>query len=217
MENALLKKMYFKSGFKIFIGNAPVNLDQVLGDISSIELIRDQTVPYQGLLLFVKNSPELSEALSEHGPDIKDQVVWIAYPKKTSGIETDLKMEKWTKLEAYNLTPCGSASVDDTWTALRIKPIDQLKKSGVGNEQIKSNEFAAFIDVDRKKVTAPADLATLFLQYPQAAEFFKSLAYSHQKEYVLWILTAKQEQTRTTRLLKTIEMLQVGKKNPTAK
>jgi hypothetical protein len=217
MENSLLKKMYFKPGFKILIGNAPAHLDQVLGDISSIELIKNQAVAYQGLLLFVKNSQELSEALRQYGPEIKDQVVWIVYPKKTSGIDTDLKMEKWTELEAYKLTPCGSAAIDDTWTALRIKPLDQLKKSGVGNEQIKSNEFAAFIDVDRKKVTAPADLATLFLQYPQAAEFFRSLAYSHQKEYVLWILTAKQEQTRTTRLLKTIEMLQVGKKNPTAK
>lgn len=217
MENGLLKKMYFKPGFKILVGNAPVHLNQILGDVSSIELIKDQAGPYQGLLLFVKNSQELSDALSQHGPEIKDQVVWVAYPKKTSGIETDLKMEKWTELEDYKLTPCGSAAIDDTWTALRIKPIDQLKKSGVGNEQIKGNEFAAFIDVDRKKVTAPADLATLFLQYPQAAEFFKSLAYSHQKEYVLWILTAKQEQTRTTRLLKTIEMLQVGKKNPTAK
>ncbi|MHA4895654.1 YdeI/OmpD-associated family protein [Pedobacter sp. PWIIR3] len=34
---------------------------------------------------------------------------------------------------------------------------------------------------------------------------------------MLWILTAKQEATRTNRLQKTIEMLLMKKKNPTEK
>jgi Uncharacterized protein conserved in bacteria len=218
MENGLLKKMYFKPGFKVLLANAPENSNAILGDASSITLVNNIADVFNGLLLFVKDSAELTRELKIWAPKIDtEKIVWIAYPKKTSGIVTDLKMEKWKELELYKLTPCASAAIDDTWTGLRIKPIDQVKASGVGNNEIKKNEFSEFIDVENKKVTVPSDLAKLFLQYPQAASFFNTLAYSHKKEYVLWILTAKQEQTRITRLQKTVEMLLVGKKNPTMK
>ncbi|MEJ7559389.1 MAG: YdeI/OmpD-associated family protein [Pedobacter sp.] len=218
MENALLKKLYLKPGSKVLIGNLPEQGLSLLGDTSSITLINNPTEPFNALLLFVKNSTELKEALNTWASKITFEViVWIAYPKKSSGVPTDLKMAKWEELDQYQLSPCGSASIDDTWTGLRIKPILDVKSSGVGNTQIKANEFSEFIDVDNKKVYPPADLSTMFLQHPNAAVFFKELAYSHQKEYVLWILTAKQEATRVNRLQKTIEMLSIEKKSPTTR
>lgn len=215
MENGLLKKMYFKPGFKVLIANAPDNMEAILGDTSSIAITKNEAEPYQGMLLFVKNSRELEEILATYGLKIKEQVVWIAYPKKNSGIETDLKMEKWKELELYKLSPCGSAALNEVWTALRIKPADAVKASGVGNQEIKNNEFSEFIDVVHKKITTPPDLERLLTEHPDAHGLFQSLAYTNKKEYVLWILTAKQEQTRTNRLQKTIEMLKAGKKNPT--
>lgn len=218
MENGVLKKMHFKPGFKVLLANAPENGAVILGDASSISLVNNSAGDFNGLLIFVKDSIDLNRELRRWAPKIDDKkTVWIAYPKKTSGIVSDLKMEKWKELERYKLTPCASAAIDDIWTGIRIKPIDQVKASGVGNNEIKKNEFSEFIDVENKKVTLPSDLANLFLQHPQAQSFFDTLAYSHKKEYVLWILTAKQEQTRIGRLQKTIEMLLLGKKNPTMK
>jgi len=218
MENNLLKKLNFKPGAKVIGINAPGDVAAVFGNTSGVTLVDKYDADYTGLLIFITNSLELKEALSAWSGKIGDnKTVWFAYPKKSSGIPTDLKMEKWKELEEFNLTPCASAAINDTWTGIRIKPIDQVKKSGVGNQEIKNNEYAEFIDVENKKVTAPPNLSRLLLQHPQAADFFKSLAYSHQKEYVLWILTAKQEATRTARLQKTIEMLLTGKRNPTAR
>jgi hypothetical protein len=217
MENALLKKLYFKPGFRVLIkGDHDYSL--ILGDTSSIILVNNDKEPIDGLLLFVKDSVQLKDVLGFWGDRINSNIiVWIAYPKKTSGIPTDLKMAKWQELDDYSLSPCGSASIDDTWTGMRIKPIADVKSSGVGNTQIKSNEYSEFIDVENKKVYLPADLSTMFLQHPNAGTFFKELAYSHQKEYVLWILTAKQEATRIKRLQQTIEMLSIGKKFPSMK
>jgi hypothetical protein len=218
MDNPLLKKLYLKPGFKVLIGIPPEQGALILGDTSSITLNSDLTDPFDALLLFVKDSTELKEALNTWADKITSEViVWIAYPKKSSGIPTDLKMAKWDELEQYQLSPCGSASIDDSWTGLRIKPISDVKSSGVGNTQIKTNDLSEFIDVVNKKVYPPADLSKMFLQHPNAAAFFKTLAYSHQKEYVLWILTAKQEATRVNRLQKTIELLSIGKKYPTMK
>lgn len=217
MENVLLKKLLFKPGFKVLIDHAPDNLKDILGDSSSIEIITDETANYQAMLLFARNSNELNALLRKFGSKINDQMVWIAYPKKNASIETDLKMEKWNELEKYKLTPCASAAIDAVWTGLRIKPIAAVKASGLGNSEIKSSAFSEFIDVENKKVTAPADLQKLLNEQPELLAFFESLAYSHKKEYVLWILTAKQEKTRVSRLEKTIEMLKAGKKNPTMK
>jgi len=218
MENALLKKLHIKQGFKVVVGIPPEQGALILGDTSAISLERPEADDADALLLFVKNSEELGEALNSWAQKIKaEMIVWIAYPKKTSGIVSDLKMAKWPELEQYGLSPCGSASIDDTWTGMRIKYLADVKTSGVGNTQIKTNEFSEFIDVDNKKVYPPADLSKMFLQHPSAGVFFKELAYSHQKEYVLWILTAKQEATRISRLQKTIEMLSIGKKYPTMK
>lgn len=218
MENPLLKKLHFKPGFRILLANSPENPTGILGDTGSMTLSTDSSAVYDGLLIFVKNSIELGNALEIWGPRINNrQITWIAYPKKTSGITTDLKMEKWEALGIYRLTPCGSAAIDDTWTGLRIKPVDDVKKSGAGNAQIKTSAYGEYIDVERKTVSPPADLLALFHTHPEAAAQFNSLAYSHKKEYVLWILTAKQEQTRKSRLDKMIEMLLTGKKNPTMK
>jgi hypothetical protein len=217
MENGLLKKLLFKPGFKVIVANAPDNLTSILGDTSSIEISSDENTVYLGMMLFAKNSTELNDLLRKFGSKINDQIVWVAYPKKTSGIDTDLKMEKWNELEMYKLTPCASAAIDETWTGLRIKPISAVKASGVGNKEIKESVFSEYIDVENRKVKAPPELEKLFKQQPDAKAFFESLAYSHKKEYVLWILTAKQEKTKLTRLEKTIEMLENGKKNPTMK
>jgi uncharacterized protein YdeI (YjbR/CyaY-like superfamily) len=46
---------------------------------------------------------------------------------------------------------------------------------------------------------------------------YQQLSYSNKKEYLLWILTAKQEKTRDERLVKFIEKLIAGKKNPSEK
>lgn len=52
---------------------------------------------------------------------------------------------------------------------------------------------------------------------PLALNNFNKLSYSNQKEYVLWILTAKLEKTRINRLAKLIEKLLNNKKNPSEK
>jgi hypothetical protein len=72
-------------------------------------------------------------------------------------------------------------------------------------------------DKEERTIAIPEDLAELFKQNKSESNFFHSLAYTHRKEYVNWILGAKREETRLNRLEKTIEMLNLKKKNPTDK
>jgi uncharacterized protein YdeI (YjbR/CyaY-like superfamily) len=43
---------------------------------------------------------------------------------------------------------------------------------------------------------------------------FQVLSYSHRKEYCRWITEAKREETRHSRLQKSVEMLRAGVKTP---
>ena len=53
----------------------------------------------------------------------------------------------------------------------------------------------------------------LFKQNKNAAIFFESLAFTHKREYVEWILSAKKNETKQVRLQTIIEKLTAGKKN----
>jgi len=217
--SVLAKKLLIKPGKCWLFYNAPDNYLAALEPLPDGAKAKFATGgSFDGIQLFVKNSGELQSSIKIIAPLLKPGTIfWISYPKKSSGIESDLKMGSWDIIAKYNLDGVASIAVDETWAGSRFRPLGQAKISGVGNAQIKGNEYAAYIDVDKKIVTLPRDVEEVFESNPAAMAFYHSLSYSNRKEYVLWILTAKQEKTRTERLGKMVEKLVGGKKNPAEK
>ncbi|MDQ1726352.1 MAG: Bacteriocin-protection, YdeI or OmpD-Associated, partial [Frankiaceae bacterium] len=43
---------------------------------------------------------------------------------------------------------------------------------------------------------------------------FDGLAFTHRKEYAVWVASAKQESTRERRAAKAVEMLRAGRRLP---
>jgi len=66
-------------------------------------------------------------------------------------------------------------------------------------------------DAEARVVEIPKDLLKEFKKDKQAKVIFDKLSYTHQKEYVRWIEDAKKDETRQTRIIKTIEMLKKGR------
>ena len=63
------------------------------------------------------------------------------------------------------------------------------------------------IETKDKTIVTPIDVEKAFKKAKVLA-YFDSLAFSHRKEYVQWIESAKKEETRTKRILQAIEKLQ---------
>jgi hypothetical protein len=216
----LAKKLQIKPSKHWLLFNAPANYLALLEPLPE-----DATISYEskgsfdGVQLFVKNSTELAASLKIVVPVLRpDSVFWVIYPKKNSGIETDLAMMgSWSSPADYGLEPVASAAVDDTWTALRFRPVGQAKASNVGADEIRQNEYGKWIDVDKKIITLREDIKQALEQNQQALANYEKLSWSNRKEYVLWILTAKQEKTKEERLVKMVEKLEAGKKNPSEK
>ncbi len=68
------------------------------------------------------------------------------------------------------------------------------------------------LDVEPRVIEVPKDLSKELKKDREAKAFFEKLSYTHKREYVKWIEEAKKEETRETRILKTIEMLKQGKR-----
>jgi len=123
--------------------------------------------------------------------------------------------DTWTEVAEFNLSPVASVAIDDTWTAIRLKHTALVKRTSIGNSAIRENELGKYIDVDRRIIHLPEYLSKALSR--KALDFFSTLSYTNKKEYLVWILSAKQEKTRTDRIQKMEEKLNKGKKNPSAK
>jgi len=216
----LAKKLFIKPGKNWLFYNAPNSYFSTLEPLpADVTIFYNPTRTFDGVQLFVKNTKELATSLKILAPVLKpDTMFWITYPKKSSGIESDLEMMgSWVEVEKYGLRIVASAAIDDTWTALRFRPIDLVKTSEGRNDSVRQNEYSAYIDVDNKQIRLPPVIADALSTQHKAMEFYQQLSYSNKKEYVLWILTAKQEKTRDERLVKLVDKLNSGKKNPSEK
>jgi len=215
----LAQKLQIKPGKKWLVYNAIEDFSDLIGQLpDGAQIYFQPEGNFDGVLLFVKTKAELIRSLAVIAPLLTSETIfWISYPKQSSGMASDLKMGEWAEVYQLGLQGVASMAVNNQWAGSRFRPIGQSKISGIGNAEIKNNEYANYIDVERKIITLPHDLKTALEQSPQAYNFYRQLSYSNRKEYVLWVLTAKQEKTRQDRLIKTIEKLLCGKKNPAEK
>lgn len=220
MENLFLKKLQIKPGYQVSVINAPENAAAIFGDIPNTVEFAYHLQPNSNVyLIFAITKADMFAALASIKSDIKDQTIaWVFYPKAKTPLAADLNlMQSWDDLSEYNLAPCGSAAVNEIWTGIRVKPASSQKRSGVGNAEIANNEYGKYIDVTNKIVNLPDDLKAALQAHPTALAYYEQLAYSHRKEYVLWIVTAKQEKTRLDRISKMVNKLLEKKKNPSEK
>lgn len=69
------------------------------------------------------------------------------------------------------------------------------------------------LDTSERVVAVPEDFAVA-LADARLGDAFDRLSYTHQKEYVAWVEEAKREQTRKTRIGRSVELLQEGVRTP---
>jgi uncharacterized protein YdeI (YjbR/CyaY-like superfamily) len=63
----------------------------------------------------------------------------------------------------------------------------------------------------RRKLTVPSDLKAALAKNAKARKTFERFSYSHKKEYIDWIASAKRDETRQRRLKTAMQWLSQGK------
>ena len=213
----LAKKLYLKPGMRVAVANAPAGISlKAPGVTVEKSLTRDLDLA----LLFTTTQKDLTKRWPALLASVKQGgAVWVAYPKKSSGLDTDLGMGEWEATKGSDWNPVTMIAVDDSWSAVRYRYAPGLEKARHERQSETISDADGTVVVDREKriVTAPKDLQKLLVKNAKARAHFDALAFSHRKEYVVWIVEAKKAETRDARLTKTVEMLAKGKKNPSDK
>jgi hypothetical protein len=132
MANPLLiKKLLIKPGMRLAVFNAPAGYLETLGPLpEGAQFADDPDGTVDFVQVFVKDSGEYDSLGSAALRAVKpDGLLWICYPKKPAGIESDLDRDVfWTLLEPAGLRPVAQVAVDEVWSALRFRPADKVKK-----------------------------------------------------------------------------------------
>lgn len=89
----------------------------------------DQT-PSANTLVFIYDKDELSAFLADElNHIVPDSVFWIAYPKATSKLKSNINRDSIRMtVEDYGITTVSAISIDETWSALRLRPTDKVGK-----------------------------------------------------------------------------------------
>lgn len=127
----LLKKLGIKEGNRVLLRHAPAALPEELKDYAKARLHDRLDV----IVLFARSFAEFKREFAALQGSIKaDGMIWVAWPKKSSGIETDLTENaiRDTVLETpfVDVKVCA---IDETWSGLKFV-VRKEHRSSFGHE-----------------------------------------------------------------------------------
>ena len=131
LDDPILKKLKHKQGDKILVINTPETFDFQGMHGPIVVNPSDPNRKADFLLIFAYHKAEVDRLIEDSFKFLKyDGLLWIAYPKGTSGIKTDINRDKgWESLKKLNLIVIAVVSLDNTWSAVRFRPIEVVKSS----------------------------------------------------------------------------------------
>ena len=122
-DTPLAKKLGIKESSRIGLVNAPEGFQKQLGVLpANAQIVARLLKPLDIILLFtdaekilVRNFPLLAKKLSTNG------MIWIAWPKKSSGVPTDLSFDRVQRVGLQGgLVDVKICAIDETWSILKF-------------------------------------------------------------------------------------------------
>lgn len=212
----VVEKLQIKDEKNLLIQGLPSTIEKQFAKLSFSKnvtpLLKSKKIDLA--LVFAINHRQLSEILKDVVPALQpDAKLWIAYPKVSSKIVSDLSRDcNWACIQQLGLECIRTVALDNTWCAMRFRKSDDINRSPFSIASAPEG-----IDYVGRTVCIPEDLDERFNLYPDARFAFDSLSFTNRKEYLVWINAAKKEETRNIRLEATIQKLIDGKRNPSEK
>jgi len=128
----LAQKLYIKPGMRGAVINAPAGFREQLGELPEGAQL-DTTIDgrYQFLLLFAESRATVdawwSKLIEAAQPGV---ILWVGFPKKSGPKKSDINRDEgWDVAHAAGWDAIAAISIDDTWSALRFRPIEEINRS----------------------------------------------------------------------------------------
>ena len=119
----LAEKLGFKPGQKLGLLNAPMGYAAMIGPaLKEVQIVDPPKHPLNLLHVFVMTNVELRKQIKKARTLIaEDGMIWVSWPKKASGWQTDVTEDAIRGLALANdLVDVKVCAVDDTWSGLKL-------------------------------------------------------------------------------------------------
>jgi len=119
----LPKKLGIKEGCRIALVNAPQDFESELGELpDNVQFIKGPAKSLDIILFFVLNERALVRDFAKlAGRLTANGMLWIAWPKKSSGVTTDLTEQRVQQIGLdAGLVDVKVCAIDETWSGLKF-------------------------------------------------------------------------------------------------
>src|SRR5215813_4609756 len=119
----LVKKLGIKADARAALVNAPAGFQATLSELpNNVKFVKRTTRSLDLILCFVlserilvRDFAKLAQRLTSNG------MIWIAWPKKSSGVATDLTFERVQRIGLdARLVDVKICAIDETWSGLKF-------------------------------------------------------------------------------------------------
>jgi hypothetical protein len=118
-----VQKLGIKPGFRIFAAGAPVDYSRIVGQLpAGATIVSRLNAPLDMVYLFATEAAGLGGKLRGFREAIApDGMVWVSWPKKASGVATDLSDVVLRDIaRPLGLVDIKVCAIDDTWSGLKF-------------------------------------------------------------------------------------------------
>ena len=129
MSQTILDKLNLKNEKNILIQGLPSSIEKQFVKLSFAKnltpLLKARKIDFA--LIFTVSETQMNNILADILPALKaDSQLWIAHPKPTSKISTDLNRESsWTKLGELGFETTELVSLDHVWQAFNFRKAEE--------------------------------------------------------------------------------------------
>jgi hypothetical protein len=119
----LVKKLGIREGSRVALVNAPEDFETELGELpDNVKFMKSTTKSLDLTLFFVLSERALAKDFAKLAARLTTNgMIWIAWPKKSSGVATDLTFERVQRIGLdAGLVDVKICAIDDTWSGLKF-------------------------------------------------------------------------------------------------
>jgi alkylation response protein AidB-like acyl-CoA dehydrogenase len=122
-QRSLAEKLGIKSGTRVIALGAPAEYSRLLGEVAPGVTLQTRLPTAAGFVhRFVRRRQELAKDFPRLVRALEDAgALWVSWPKKASGVETDLTEDVVRELGLqHGLVDVKVCAVDEVWSALKF-------------------------------------------------------------------------------------------------
>ncbi|MFT4092012.1 MAG: hypothetical protein QM640_00125 [Niabella sp.] len=139
MIQTVFEKLQYAEEKNLLIQGLPSSIEKQFNKLSFAKnmtpLLRSRKLDFA--LVFAVNENQLNGILNDVMPSLKENTkFWVAYPKITSKIVTDLNRDRsWNRLTKEGYAGTDNVELDHVWTATRFERCKEERGAAVSNER----------------------------------------------------------------------------------